>query len=288
MKKKTPILVTGAAGFVGLHTAKALVEEGYMVREFAGDVRSVADWKANLAGGEVVVHLTGVRTETKADITVNTRGTQNLFLASQATGRLAEKVVLASSQAVYMGCRSPFTERMALKPTTIYGKSKLEAEKLALVEGRRLGIPVVILRYSTVLGAGIRQGSSMSGPLAQWTRAGLSGEPIRVNQDGKQTRDYVHVDDVVVANLLAIARIPSGIFNVGGGKRVPLMTLAQWVKRATGERSTIEIVGGGASSSDPKEMFSNINKLRKLGWRPVRTAKAAVEEYVRERLASSV
>ncbi|OGY18997.1 MAG: hypothetical protein A2786_00985 [Candidatus Chisholmbacteria bacterium RIFCSPHIGHO2_01_FULL_52_32] len=280
MKKNISVLLTGAHGFIGLHTEEALRTGGYSVRDFAGDVRSRSDWEANISGGEVVVHLAGIRTETEADFAVNTQGTENLFVTAVKTGRLPAKVVLGSSQAVYLGLQPPFSEDQTPSPTTIYGKSKFFAERAAREVGKRMGIPVVILRCSTVLGAGIREESGMSGPLAQWVRAGFAGKPIRVNRDGMQRRDYVHVDDVAAANVLAAERLPEGIFNVGGQRRVRLLTLAGWVKQATGGRSVIKIAGGKASAADPREMLSDINKLCGYGWKPRRTAKEAVAEYV--------
>ncbi len=66
------------------------------------------------------------------------------------------------------------------------------------------------MRYSTVLGPGIRKGSNMSGPLENWVKAGRGEKAIRVFQDGEQTRDYVHVDDVVSANLVAVKKLKKG------------------------------------------------------------------------------
>jgi len=283
MRQHQTILVTGANGFIGLATAAALRRRKYEVREFVGDVRDLQDWERQLSRGVVVMHLAGVRTETDLDFAVNTVGMQNLFMAAAKTGRLPGKVVLGSSQAVYMGCRPPYMEHMRPKPTTIYGESKLAAERVAIGEGKRLHIPVVVLRYSTVLGPGVRKESSMSGPLVAWVQASLSGKPIRVHQDGRQTRDYIHIVDVVTANLLAVERLPAGVYNVGGARPIRLAVLAEWVRRATGGRLTIEITGGKASAVDPRAMVSDTTKLRSFGWKPGRSAKHAVVEYVRGR-----
>jgi nucleoside-diphosphate-sugar epimerase len=283
MKQTKTILVTGASGFIGSAMAAALRREGYEVREFAGDVRSPEDWEKQIVEGVVVLQLAGVRSETDIDFAVNAVGTQNLFRAAAKTGRLPAKVVFGSSQAVYMGCRPPFSELDRPKPTTVYGKSKLAAERAAIEAGKHLTIPVVVLRYSTVLGPGIRKESGMSGPLVAWVQAGLSGKPIRVHQDGKQTRDYIHINDAVAANLLAVERLPAGVYNVGGARPIRLAALAEWVRRATGGSSTIEIAGGKASAADPRAMVSDSTKLRSFGWKPERSAKQAVEEYVRGR-----
>jgi nucleoside-diphosphate-sugar epimerase len=140
---------------------------------------------------------------------------------------------------------------------------------------------LIILRYSTVLGSGVSKKSRMSGPLYSWVEAGLKGNPIEVYQDGNQSRDYVHVDDVVSANILAIESLDEGIYNVGGGKKVKLIDLANWVKKATGNLSEVLIVGGQPSPSDPRHLFSDTKKIKQSGWSTKKTAKKAVYEFVK-------
>ncbi len=277
------VLITGGTGFIGKQTYSKLLTRGYKVFLFKGDVAKTGDWKKNLEKDvDVVVHLVAVRAKTKKNFEVNVKGTENLFIAAQRSNKLHKKVILASSQAVYLGCRKPFKEDIKPKPTTTYGRSKLKAEKVAQKWSKKLGISLVILRYSTVLGSGIREKSGMSGPLTVWTRAGLVGKSIRVFQDGKQTRDYIHVDDVVAANLLAVKKLPKGIYNVSGDKEIKLIDFAKWVKDATGKKSEILIVGGKASPSDPQHLFSDNLKLESFGWRAEKTAREAVYEFVKK------
>lgn len=275
------ILLTGGSGFIGSHTHSKLLARGYKVFLFKGDIRKVGDWKKNLKEKiKIVVHLAAVRRETERDFDVNVRGTENLFIAAQGLNKLPKKVILASSQAVYMGCKIPFKESMKPVPTTTYGRSKLELEKMAQKWGKKLGIPLVILRYSTVLGPGVRKKSKMSGPLFRWTQAALAGESIKVFQDGQQSRDYVHVDDVASANILAVESLKGGIYNVGGNKEIRLIDFANWVADATRAKSKVLVVGGKASPSDPRHLFSDTQKLRRYGWKPKKTAKEAVSEFV--------
>lgn len=275
------ILITGATGFIGSKTLKALQDLGFKTKVFIGDVRQVGDWVNNLEDGQIILHLASIRTETSADYEVNVKGTENLFEASSLSHKNPSKIILISSQAVYLGNNSPFKEDLGQKPTTIYGKSKLEEENKALTICRELSIPLVILRYSTVLGYGIRKKSNMSGPLFIWTDKALRGEPLEVLQNGEQTRDYVHVDDVVGANILAINTLKQGIYNVGGGKSIKLIDLANWVKDASGANSGIIIRNTKSTPSDPKELFSDISKLESYGWKPQKSAKEAVFEFVK-------
>lgn len=277
---KTKILITGGGGFIGSQTAKKLKELGYSVKLFEGDVCRVEDWGRNMAGGEVIFHFAGVRTESEEDFKVNALGTENLFLAAKSSGKIPQKVILVSSCAVYVGSKPPYHEEMAVKPATIYGQSKLKAENSAQKLAFKLKIPLVILRYATVIGPGIREKSRMSGPLARWVKAGFKGEPIKVNQGGDQSRPYVHIEDVVSANFLALEKIREGIFNVAGRGEIKLKTLARWVWEATGGRSEIVVLSGKPTPDDPKDFTVQTEKIRRWGWRPVKSAKEAVEEFV--------
>lgn len=280
-RKGREILITGSSGFIGSRTVSKLEKLRFKVQLFKGDVRRVEDWQENLAGGEIVLHLAAVKTKTDKDFEINTRGTENLFKAAQKSEKLPQKVILSSSQVVYLGCEPPFKENMVPRPTTVYGKSKLEAEKIAQEWSEKLGIPLVILRYSGVLGPGVREKSNMSRPLFAWTKAALGNKPIKVLQDGNQTRDYIHVDDVVAANILAIESLDRGIYNVGGGEEIKLVDLANWVRKATGGLSKVLIVGGQPSSSDPRCAFSETQKMEQYGWFPKKTAKEAVREFIK-------
>lgn len=276
------ILLTGASGFIGNHTRKALLAKGYKVFVFRGDVRKIGDWKKNLENRPfTVIHLAAVKTESRKDFEVNTKGTENFFKAVEKSSYKTFRFILVSSQAVYIGQKPPFKETMALKPKTTYGISKLKAEHIAQKYGEKLGIRVIILRYSPVLGAGVRTGSNMSGPLFNWTKEALLGQPIQVFQNGEQTRDYVHVNDAVSAIILSVEKDLKGIFNVGGGKEIRLLDFAKWIKKVTQSNSRILRVDRKATVGDPKRMFSDISKLEKFGWKPRSSAKDAINEFVK-------
>ncbi len=276
---KERVLITGAKGFIGSKTVGGLEKVGAKSRGFEGDVRESADWERNLGIGEIIFLIAGVRTETDVDFAVNSHSVEKLFNAAVRLNKLPRKLILASSAAVYLDNKIPFKEEEEPLPTTVYSLSKLQGERVAQGLCRELEVPLVILRYSTVLGGGVREKSRMSGPLFAWVKAALAGEPIKVFQDGNQSRDYIHVDDIVRANILAIS-LPSGIYNVGGGKPVRLLELANWIKEAAGSSSEIVIAGGEPSKSDPREMFSDTVKLQSYGWQPQKSARQAVEAFV--------
>ena len=276
---KEGIIITGGTGFIGVHTQNALEELEHDLTLFNGDIRKSSDWEEQLVGGEVIYLLAGVRTETLTDLEVNAQSIDSMFEAAFRINKLPKKLILVSSQAVYMSNIPPFKELDLPKPTTVYGKSKLLAEQIAQEWSQRLNIPLVILRYSTVLGRGIRETSRMSGPLMGWTKAALACEPLKVFQDGNQSRDYIHVSDVVSANILGI-NLPDGIYNVGGGVPTRLLELANWVKEFTNSDSEIIVLGGEPTQTDPKKMFSDTSRLLSRGWKPQKSAREAVAEFV--------
>ncbi len=295
------VLVTGATGFVGAKTVEALRHAGYGVRLFRGDVRNIVDWEKNLQDVDAVFQLAGIRTETEKDFAVNTKGAENLFTAIKNRSLLAlqgetlqtlqksfserssvKRIVLVSSQAVYSGNRLTYEESMqVVHPITMYGKSKYEAEKIAQKEGEQLGIDVVIFRYAAVLGSGIREKSNMSGSLARWVKAGIVGEPILVYKDPNRIRNYVHIDDVVSANLLAIDTLPSGIYNVCGDEEIRLLDLAEMIKKITGNISEVRVASVPLASGDNGDQTASNEKLKRFGWKPKKTIEEAVDAYVK-------
>lgn len=274
------ILITGSTGFIGSHTYMAFKHQGIEISKFNGDITNEVDWKENLLDDYILYLIAGTRTEKTEDFNVNSNSIAALFNAIKQTQRKPHKIVLASSQAVYIGNSAPFFETDIPCAITVYAQSKLKGENNLIRFCQENGIPFVILRYSTVLGRGIRPKSNMSGPLIAWLNASIQREPIKVFQDGEQTRDYIHVDDVVQANLLSVT-LPEGIYNVGGGNDIKLIELAKITKNALNSNSEIVVVGGEATDSDPKRMFSDTQKLMKFGWSPKKSVESAVYSFLK-------
>src|SRR3989344_4214871 len=273
------ILVTGGTGFIGSKILEVLGEEGYQAQKFEGDITKIEDWEDNLKPGfDAIIHVAGVRTETGTDLKVNLGGVEALKQALLTISKTTELLIFISSQAVYIGTKPPFKEDLKLTPKTLYGISKLRAENLVRQIGEQYHIRTVIFRPSPVLGKGVREKSRMSGPLYSFMQKALENEDIDIFQDGNQTRDYVNVADVVKAILLAIRNQEmEGIFNIGGGKRVKVIELAELIKEAAGSRSVIVVKGGEASFSDPKEMFSDTTKLEQFGWKAQESLRDAIK-----------
>lgn len=246
------ILVTGGAGFIGSHLSEKLLELGHEVRvldnlysgtesnlsgfaddpsfEFQeGDVRNSDDVEEAVSGVDAVFHEAAVTSVPvsveKPEFTreVNLGGTKNLLEKCESEG--LEKFIFASTCAVYGDPEKvPVGENLGLSPESPYAESKREAE-LEILE--RSEFSPIIFRYFNVYGS--RQGSGRyAGVIVKFIERLRNGEPPVIYGDGGQTRDFVFVDDVVKANVLALESEGVGeeIFNVGTGSSVSINELA--------------------------------------------------------------
>jgi nucleoside-diphosphate-sugar epimerase len=256
-------LVTGAAGFVGSHLCEALLDDGEQVvgvdcytgyyaraakEENLAPLRarpgfafveadlSVAPVAPLLADVDRVFHLAGqpgVRASWGPEfadyLRHNITVTQRLLEACK--DRPLGKLVYSSSSSVYGDAEShPTPESLRPQPISPYGVTKLAAEHLCETYRRSFGVPAVSLRLFTVYGP--RQRPDMA--FSRLVRAGLSGEPFEVYGDGRQTRDFTFVADVVRAMRDAAGSPWCGVANVGGGSRTSLNEVLEIVGELCG------------------------------------------------------
>ena len=240
MDSKT-CLVTGGAGFIGSHVADALIAAGHSV-VIIDDLSSgkeenvpssaelhVIDIRSSEArelilerAFDVVIHHAAqmdVRRSTidpSFDASVNILGTLNLLSAANQAG--VRQVVFASTGGAIYGEQDffPATEEHPTRPLSPYGVAKLACERYLYYFHVEHGMDVTCLRYANVYGP--RQNPhGEAGVVAIFLDRLLAGEQCQVNGDGLQTRDYVHVSDVVDANVAVVGRSGFNIFNVGTG-----------------------------------------------------------------------
>ncbi len=246
-------LVTGGAGFIGSHLASRLVERGEDVRildNFStgtienlsslafktelvkGDLSDAAAVRKAMTGVEVVFHqgadpsVPRSMADPAACYASNVQGTVNVLQAAREAG--VRRIVFASSCAVYGdGPGLPKTERTPLAPMSPYATSKLAGEHLCQVYTRAFGVEAVALRYFNVFGPRQDPASAYAPVIPRFIKAIRDGEPPTIYGDGEQTRDFVYVDDVVQANLLAAQSpdAPGQVFNVASGRSVSLNRL---------------------------------------------------------------
>jgi len=290
--------VTGGAGFIGSHLVDRLLAEGFEVtvlddfyagrmenischkdvREFRlvrGDVRDAGLVKRVVEGVDGVFHeaaLVDVSLSIENPLLfneVNVTGTLNLLKACLDSD--VKRFVFASSAAVY-GDSKPAKKREDMLPGPIspYGVSKLAAENYVRVFGELYGLETVSLRYFNVYGP--RQGfaSSYSGVITAFMSRLLNSQPPVIHGDGKQSRDFVHVDDVVSANMLALEskNAVGEVFNVASGTTITINELAKILQQIT-HREDLNPVFTERRAGDIRHCSSDISKAQKqTGFHP--------------------
>jgi dTDP-L-rhamnose 4-epimerase len=174
-----------------------------------------------------------------------------------------------------------WTDETNTAPHNSYGLSKRDQENIAIQLGRRYDIPTVALRYSIVQGPRQSPRNAYSGALRSFGVRVLTGKPPVVFEDGQQLRDYVSIHDIVDANMLAFEdnRADFQVFNVGGERRITVMGLA-WMVCHTAGVDFVPEACGVYRLGDTRHIFSDVSRLRALGWEPRVGQTEIVREYV--------
>ncbi|MGQ9778270.1 MAG: NAD-dependent epimerase/dehydratase family protein [Bacillota bacterium] len=247
------VLVTGGAGFIGSHLVSALLAEGYAVRVLdnlstgrlenlaevlhridfrRGDVREAALVAELCRGVDFVLHQASLVSvpasiaDPGATYEIIARGTLNVLEAARAAG--VKRVVLASSSAVYGDAPGgPRAETLAPRPLSPYAAAKLAAEALGRAYYHSYGLETVSLRYFNVYGPRQDPNSPYAAVIPSFIAALADGRRPVIFGNGEQTRDFIHVFDVVRANLLAMTAPGVGgeTVNIGTGRGVSVNQL---------------------------------------------------------------
>ena len=283
-------VVTGGAGFIGSHITKKLVERGDVVTVIDNmntgkkkNLELVID-KINFVKGDIldidlleditkdadgVFHQAALASvqdsfdEPDKYHNVNVNGTENILKLSKKYGF---KVVYASSSSVYGNpIRIPIKESDGKNPINPYAETKLEKEELA-IKYSKMGVSVIGLRYFNVFGKG--QSKEYAGVLKLFLECIRDKLPPKINGDGTQFRDFVHVSDVVDANIMSMnSNITHEFFNVGTNTTITILDLAETVIECSG--LNIEPIFGPALDGDVHQTKANIDLIKKkIGWEP--------------------
>jgi len=168
-----------------------------------------------------------------------------------------------------------------MNPFNQYAVSKLAEEKTALGLGWLHGIPTVALRYSITQGARQSLYNHYSGVCRIFFSRSLRALPLIIYEDGLQTRDFVHVEDVVDANMLVLEKDEANFqaFNVGSGKRTTVIEYAQIVQAKLGSDVDLQ-VSGEYRRGDNRHSVSSIASLQRIGWHPRRDLSAIMDDFL--------
>ncbi|QRY65449.1 NAD-dependent epimerase/dehydratase family protein (plasmid) [Ensifer sp. PDNC004] len=264
------ILVTGGAGFIGAHLARRLIKAGYDVtilddlssgkREnipqaatfIEGSVLDRDAVRRALANVDACIHLAAISSVERCKRQLTSSHAINITGFLTIIEELAHSgahfpLVYASSAAVYGASQElPLSEAGRCIPLSPYGADKLSCELHARSAYEVYGIASLGLRFFNVYGPGQDPSSPYSGVIAKFAERLERGENITIHGDGRQTRDFVHVDDVVEALLHALGRRDTGarIVNVCSGVETSISDLARIMIEETGSRSDLTYIDG--------------------------------------------
>jgi UDP-glucose 4-epimerase len=285
-------LVTGGCGFIGSHLVELLIKAGW-------DVLVVDNLYTKKNNIEELIKLGKVKF---LDISINHPGMKDVFASFRpdyvfhlaaipevqysiehpietfntnvlGTVKILElsnyynvkKVVFSSSAAVYGDCRLPYgglEEKCVLNPISPYGLQKKQSEEIIQLFYKIYGLPYAILRYQNVYGPRQKEHGSYTPVMSIFERQLAGKQRITVFGDGKQTRDFVYVKDVALANLMATISPLIGITNIGSGKKKKIIDIAKLY-------SNRPKLVPNPRTGDIKHSYANIKMAWKLwGWKP--------------------
>ncbi len=299
MLASEPVLVTGAAGYIGQHLVKRLGREGLAVSGFSrrprpainglaawhqGDVTRLDDLRRAMAGCRQVIHLACLplgpsRQDPLAAFQINTVGTLNVLQAALEMDALP--VIYSSTAQVYgRPSRLPMGEQDQVRPDSPYAAGKLCGETICQSYAQDFDLPVTILRLFNVYGLAA-DGSDRPTVESIFLRRILKGQPPVLPGDPNEGRDFLHVSDVIEAILAAIQRKPAGeVINVGTGVMTPLLDLAWKLIKITG--AELEPVVQ-SERKDLLQMQAELTKAgRLLGFSPQVSLEEGLAQMVKQ------
>lgn len=289
-------MVTGGAGFIGGHTTELLVSEGHEVVVFdnfytgdmnniatvAGrievinaDIRDAASLNDAMQGIDYVIHLAAEISNTKSvedpiwANSINVDGTLSVLIAARDAG--VKRLMMASSCAIYGDTGSqPQREDFLPHPLSPYGASKICGEHYLSVFQQIYGLETVCLRYFNVFGPRQSPKSQYAAAIPIFIDRIMQNRELHIFGDGKQTRDFVYVENVARANYLACTapKASGGVYNIASEQPIELNELVRQLRELA--RHEVEVVYDPPKVGDIKYSASDISKARELlGFAPL-------------------
>jgi len=286
------VLVTGGAGFIGSNVTNLLIDQGHEVtvydnlstgyREYIdkranfieGDLNDSEKINSAMQGQEGVIHFAAESIikfsidNPKKTLGFNFNNTLNLLEAMRLND--VKKIVFSSSAAVYGETNEPVKESDPKEPLQPYGASKLAVEAMLSGYFHSFGINSTAMRYFNVYGPRDDQ-LPVTRAVPNWFKAILKEGKIGLYWKGSQLRDYIFVEDLAEAHLLALEKcLGLNAYNVGSGSGNTMSEILEAVFKAAGK--TLEVQDLGERPGDPHKLVADISKIKsELGWAPQNT-----------------
>ncbi len=311
------MVVTGGAGFIGSNLAQELArracqvtilddmstgrleniadlinstnsitqqtQQTQRVKFVQGSITELALLQEVFQGADLIFHLAAIPSvprsiaDPQACHAANITGTLNVLLAARDNG--IKKVVYASSSSVYGDTPSlPKREDMPPNPQSPYAVSKLAGEYYCCVFQQVYGLPTVCLRYFNVYGPRQDPNSQYAAVIPRFIKRISEGNPPVIFGDGKQTRDFTYITDVVEASILAAESSATGIFNIGKGERTTINQLAELTVRLMG--GNVEPIHEEPRPGDVRHSLADISKARGFHYDPKHDLEQGLEETI--------
>jgi UDP-glucose 4-epimerase len=285
------VLITGGAGFIGRHICQDFQDRaevrvldnlrsgfesnlsGLQCQLIVGSILDRNVVREAMKGVDIVFHLAAMVSVQESvqkpaeGAEINTRGTA--IVLEEAARARAKKLIFSSSAAIYGDNPTiPKIESIPAEPKSPYATSKYEGERHCCsftAEGR---LATVSLRYFNVFGPYQDPRSEYAAAVPAFMEKAIRNEPITIFGDGRQTRDFIYVKDVVAANaFFALTSEATGVFNVACGKQVTIGDLALTIRKLTNSNSTIDY--REERPGDIKHSVAGVDKIYAAGFRPV-------------------
>jgi len=303
MKNKN-IIITGGAGFIGTNIARTLADDNNVtiiddlstgkieniqdlinenkIKFIKGSITDLDLLKKSFKNVDYAFHQAALASVPQSfedpvkTNNINLNGTVNVLIASRDNN--VEKVVWASSCAVYGDNTDlPLKETSSTNPLSPYAATKLAGELYANIFSNVYNLPIVSLRYFNVYGPWQNPHGDYAAVIPLFISKILDDQPLIVYGDGKQTRDFIFVEDVVRANIFFAEKAENGVFNIGCGVKTSINEIAKIILKISNKNNT-EIIYKEKREGDIKDSFSDISKMKKTGFKPEYSLEAGIRK----------
>jgi UDP-glucose 4-epimerase len=287
---KKVALVTGSAGFIGSNLCEALIKKGYTVTGidnlstgrveyimgldmafFEGSITDLTFMRPLFEGVDYVFHQAALPSVPRsindplASNNANVNGTLKVLVAARDAG--VKKVIYASSSSVYGdSIQLPKNEDMATRPMSPYAVSKLAGENYCMSFKKVYGLETVALRYFNVFGRHQTAHSAYSAVIPLFVSALMEGKNPIIYGDGKTSRDFTYIKNVVDANILFAENDATGVFNIACGERHSLNELIKLIGITIDK--PYEVTYNEERVGDVKHSLADISKAEREGYKP--------------------